>query len=119
MTDSAFRPIDAALLPDAVTAYLRAHQARDTAASLATFTPDAAVTDEGRTHEGITAIQSWLERAGSQYTYTTTLTGAYRADDAHYVADHRLEGDFPGGVADLHFRFTLRDGSIERLVIEP
>jgi hypothetical protein len=32
---------------------------------------------------------------------------------------HHLEGDFPGGVADLHFRFTLRDGLISRLVIEP
>jgi hypothetical protein len=32
---------------------------------------------------------------------------------------HHLEGDFPGGVVDLHFRFTLRDALIARLVIEP
>jgi hypothetical protein len=37
---------------------------------------------------------------------------AQRVDDDHYVAVHHLEGDFPGGVADLRFRFTLRDGHI-------
>ncbi len=40
-------------------------------------------------------------------------------DDSHYDARHHLEGNFPGGVVDLHFRFTLRDGQIARLVIEP
>jgi hypothetical protein len=30
-----------------------------------------------------------------------------------------LEGDFPGGVADLHFRFALDGALISRLVIEP
>jgi hypothetical protein len=34
---------------------------------------------------------------------------------------HYLEGNFPGGTADLHFhfRFTLRSGKIARLGIEP
>jgi hypothetical protein len=31
---------------------------------------------------------------------------------------HHLEGNFPGGQVDLHFRFTLRDGAIADLVIE-
>jgi ketosteroid isomerase-like protein len=119
MTDSALKPIDPASLPEAVTAYLRAHAARDTPAALAAFTPDASVTDDGRTHEGTAAIESWLTTTVSAYTYTTTLIGAHRADDAHYVVDHRLEGDFPGGVVDLHFRFTLRGAAVERLVIEP
>jgi len=35
------------------------------------------------------------------------------------VAIHHLEGNFPGGVADLQFKFTLRDGRISRLTIEP
>jgi hypothetical protein len=30
-----------------------------------------------------------------------------------------LEGDFPGGVADLHFRFALDGALISQLVIEP
>jgi len=30
-----------------------------------------------------------------------------------------LEGDFPGGEVDLHYRFTLSGASIGGLVIEP
>jgi hypothetical protein len=39
--------------------------------------------------------------------------------NCHYVAVHHLEGDFPGGVVDLRFRFTLREGRIAELVIKP
>jgi hypothetical protein len=39
--------------------------------------------------------------------------------DDRYDVLHHLEGNFPGGTADLRFRFTLRNGKIARLVIEP
>ena len=35
------------------------------------------------------------------------------------VVGQHLEGNFPGGVADLHYRFTLDGALIARLVIEP
>jgi hypothetical protein len=35
------------------------------------------------------------------------------------LVDNRLEGTFPGGVADLQYRFVLRDGRIAELVIAP
>jgi hypothetical protein len=47
---------------------------------------------------------------------TVEVTGTRRDGDDWIVAI-RLEGDFPGGVADLEQRFTLRDGEITRLVI--
>jgi hypothetical protein len=106
-------------LPAAVTAYLIAHQARDLDTAIAHFTQGAAVTDEGRTYHGRGEIRAWLARAASEYTYTTELTGAAKIDDGHYDVVHHLEGDFPGGVVDLHFRFTLADALITRLVIEP
>jgi hypothetical protein len=46
------------------------------------------------------------------------MTGATRIDDNHYDVIHHLEGNFPGGRVDLHFRFTLRDGVIAQLTIE-
>ncbi len=61
-------------------------------------------------------IARYIRDAG-EYTYTIELTGAEKIDDEHYTAINHLEGDFPGGVVDLHFRFTLRDGRIARLVI--
>ncbi|SCG38969.1 nuclear transport factor 2 family protein [Micromonospora humi] len=112
-------PIAPDELPATITRYLTAHQARDLDAAVALLTPDAAVTDEGRTHQGPEQIRAWLSRSTGEYTYTTALTAAAKTDDQHYDAVHHLEGDFPGGTADLHFRFTLRNGLIARLVIEP
>ncbi|PPS91427.1 hypothetical protein BZZ08_00307 [Streptomyces sp. MH60] len=47
------------------------------------------------------------------------LTGALKVDTGHYVATHHPAGNYPGGVVGLHYRFTLREGLIEGLVIEP
>ena len=106
-------------LPAAVTTYLTSHRFRDTAAALGTFADDASVTDEGHVHRGRTEIGAWLADAGSEFTYTTEFVDAVRVGPSGYDVRQRLEGDFPGGVADLHYRFTLADGLIVGLVIEP
>lgn len=106
-------------LPEPIPTYLAAHVARDADTAIPCFTDDAVVVDEGRTHNGPDQIRSWLGRATSEYTYTTELVGTSRLDDGRYDAVHHLEGDFPGGAVDLHFRFTLRDGRVAQLVIEP
>ncbi len=106
-------------LPAVVTTYLTAHQARDVATAISIFTDDAAVTDEGHTYRGRDTIATWLGSAGEEYTFTTEFTGATITDPAHVDVVQRLEGNFPGGVADLHYRFTLDGDAIRRLVIEP
>ncbi|MFD7876906.1 nuclear transport factor 2 family protein [Streptomyces sp. NPDC059766] len=106
-------------LPEVITRYLGAHRVRDTATALGAFHPDATVTDDGKTHQGAPAIETWLTRSASEYTYTTELTEAWKTDPDHYVATHHLEGNFPGGVVDLQYRFTLSGGRIKTLVIEP
>ena len=83
------------------------------------FTDDAVVTDEGRTHVGRDAVAAWLARSASEYTFTTTFTGATRDDDDHVTVTQHLEGDFPGGVVDLTYRFTLRGDLIAELHIAP
>jgi ketosteroid isomerase-like protein len=106
-------------LPATVRSYLAAHAARDTGTALAAFTEDAEVTDEGRTHRGTEEIREWLEHSSSEYTFTTELTGAQRTDDEHWVVTSHLEGDFPGGLVDLRYRFTLRGDRIAVLAIAP
>ena len=54
-----------------------------------------------------------------EFTYTRTGLGASRIDPDTWLVDNRLEGTFPGGVADLQHRFVLRDGRIAELVIAP
>ncbi|MFF2993508.1 nuclear transport factor 2 family protein [Streptomyces sp. NPDC057950] len=111
-------PVTLDTLPQAVTRYLAAHRLHDTAAELANFTQDATVTDDGTTHSGIDAIELWMNRTAGEYSYTIEPIAVHETPDREYTVTQRLEGDFPGGVVDLHFRFTLRDGLIERLVIE-
>ncbi|MFG1933434.1 nuclear transport factor 2 family protein [Mycobacterium sp. NPDC048908] len=105
-------------LPDTINTFMTALDAREDDRALATFTTDAVVTDEGRDHKGIEEIGAWLAASVSEYTYTTAFTGATKTDTTIDVGQH-LEGNFPGGVADLHFRFTLDGALISRLVIEP
>ncbi|MGE2736961.1 nuclear transport factor 2 family protein [Mycolicibacterium vaccae] len=106
-------------LPAPVTTYLVAHRDRDADTARRVFSDAASITDEGRTHTGRRAVDEWLGAAGSEYTYTTEFRGAARTGATGYDVVQRLEGDFPGGVADLHFRFTLSGELITRLVIEP
>jgi hypothetical protein len=111
--------VDPAGLPEIITSYLKAHQVRDLGAAMQSYEPGATVTDEGRTYHGPAEIRAWLSRSASEYTYTIEMTGAAKIGDDRYDVTHHLEGNFPGGTADLHFRFTLRNGKIARLVIEP
>lgn len=103
-TPTAIEPTE---LPATIRAYLAAHAAGEVDAALRTFSPDAVVVDQGRTYRGSAEVRDFLREAGAEFTWTTTLTGAERVDEEHWVAAVRLEGDFPGGVADVRYRFEL------------
>lgn len=106
-------------LPAVIRTYLDAHRLGDVRTAASTFAPDAEVTDEGRTHRGRDEITAWLSRAGREYTYTTEFIHAVVSGPSEADVLQHLEGDFPGGVADLHFWFTLDGELIGRLRIEP
>lgn len=110
---------DTVQLPATIQTYLTAHRNRDVDGAVAAFADEATVTDEGTTRRGVAEIRDWLTNAASEYTYTSELTGTRRIDDDHWVATHHLEGDFPGGVVDLHYDFTLQDDRIQHLTIAP
>ncbi|KQU45746.1 hypothetical protein ASG84_10490 [Rhodococcus sp. Leaf278] len=107
-------------LPDNVKKFMAALDARQGAPALSVFTAHAVVTDEGHDHSGRDEIEAWLTASvsESEYTYTTEFTGATTRGTTVVVTQH-LEGNFPGGVADLHYRFTMDGALIEKLVIEP
>ncbi|MFG2832416.1 nuclear transport factor 2 family protein [Streptomyces sp. NPDC048434] len=119
MHDSQPQGITPDALPDVITRYLDAHRTHDTATAISAFHPDATVNDAGETHQGTSAIETWLTRSATEFTYTIELISAQEVDAQHYIATHHLEGNFPGGVVDLHYRFTLNCGLIEGLLIEP
>lgn len=119
-TPDPFTPFDEDGLPPVLVRYLAAGSdpsSRSTIVDL--FAASSRVVDEGIEYTGIDAIAGWLARAGSEYTYTTTLLGQRRVNADRWVVLARLDGDFPGGVADLRYRFTISDQHILDLVIAP
>ena len=105
------------MLPDTITNYLAGHTTRDLDAAMQWYAPDAQVTDDGKTYNGPDEIRAWLGNAATEYTYTSELTATRQLDPQTYVATHHLEGNFPGGSADLDFTFTLKDNLITNLAI--
>jgi ketosteroid isomerase-like protein len=107
------------MTPDAISTYFGAAERDDLDALIACFTDDALVTDERKTWRGHTAIRDWRENTATVYQYTLELLGIEPVDDRTYAVRTRLEGNFPGGVVELVYRFTLRDGLISALHIAP
>jgi hypothetical protein len=84
--------------------FLDRHVSKPSAELLAVFAPNAVVVDEGQTMTGRDEIAAWLTRAATAYEYNVTVTGY---EPGRVFA--RLEGTFPGGIADLSYRFELND----------
>jgi hypothetical protein len=106
-------------LPAVVLRYQNAHDRRDADGALATFTPEAIVTDDGQTYRGLVEIRDWLSRASVEFTYTRTLIDTVQVDDSTWLVTNHLEGDFPGGVVDLRYRFVISGGLLSELDIAP
>ncbi|MGU3437514.1 nuclear transport factor 2 family protein [Actinomycetes bacterium M1A6_2h] len=107
-------------LPNRVKTFMTAIDTRKDDEAIDTLTADAEVTDDGHHYSGREEIKGWLAAAvsGSGFTYTSTFTGAAATETGVDVGLH-LEGNFPGGVVDLHYRFTMDGALISRVVIEP
>lgn len=106
-------------IPNAIAGYQAAHDRKDVATALAQFTLDARVVDDGRTYEGIDGVETFLRKAGSEYTYTRTVISAEEITTNCWRVTNRLEGNFPGGKVDLSYEFQLEGELIARLVIAP
>jgi hypothetical protein len=59
---------------------------------------------------------AWRAATIDKWEYTTTVLGAEPGPADEFRVTVRLDGNFPGGTAELTQQFTLRDGLIARLV---
>ena len=111
---------DTAIAPTAlIRRYFELDADRDIESIVALFSDDATVVDEGQTRHGIEEIRAWQVGPASEYTYTTEILDTVALAADRYVVTGRLEGNFPGGSAELTWHFTVAGGRISRLVIEP
>ncbi|GIF71196.1 nuclear transport factor 2 family protein [Asanoa siamensis] len=106
-------------IPTVIKDYLAAHESRDVSRAMAFYSASAEVVDDGAVYRGVSSIGAWLAGAAREYSYTVVPTAITSPSAGRYDLLQHLEGDFPGGVVDLYYRFTLVDGMITRLVIEP
>lgn len=104
-------------LPPTIRAFLDAQQERDGTKALPLLAEDAVVVDVadgGEVFSGPEGLRRFVVAAGAEFTYTTDITAVARDGDV-WVVGHHLEGDFPGGQADLDYRFRLDGDRITRL----
>jgi hypothetical protein len=104
-------------LPEPIEAYFAADK-QDANAVARCFTNDGTVVDEGNTHTGLAAIESWKTAASAQYSYVAEPF-ALEKKDRKYIVASRVTGDFPGSPVDLNYTFTLERGKIASLEIKP
>jgi hypothetical protein len=105
--------------PDVVHRYQDAHDRRDAETALGTFADDATVHDDGHDYQGHGEIRAWLSTASTRWSYTRTLVSAQAVAPNTWLVVNHLEGDFPGGVVDLRYRFELSGDRISSLSFVP
>lgn len=91
--------------------FVESMNARDSAAFIPCFAPEAIVEDEGHTHRGTAEIQAWIEEAFTKYqpvlevaSVTETATGA--------VITGSVSGTFPGSPVVLNYHLTIAQDKI-------
>jgi SnoaL-like domain len=107
-------------LPPAVAEFIRAGNAYDGDALMATFAEDALANDIQREFWGVKAIKEWSDREiiGDRVTMDVVKVVEHYGE---VIVTSRMDGDydktpFPDGLF-LTYYFTVRDGKIVRLII--
>jgi hypothetical protein len=104
-------------LSPSVTRYIDLADGDDKTRAIDVFADDAVVTDDGRTYSGRDAVLGWLGGAASEFSYTSTTVSASESNRVA-VVERVIEGNFPGGRAQLTYTFGLApDGLIRTLRI--
>ena len=103
-------------IPEVISRYVAATNARYVEAMTACFAPDATVRDEGRSYAGRVEIRAWEAEVTEKYGVTSELLEAERDGDA-LRASMQVSGNFPGSPAVLRYHFRIKDGLIAQLEV--
>ena len=103
-------------LAESIGTYFVTCNGTDTTRITDCFTQDAVVFDEGKTHRGHGAIQSWLQESRKKFEYCTEpIRTAQVGESVTVVA--KITGNFPGSPIQLRHSFQLKSGKIQSLEI--
>ena len=115
--DAAGPPEAGTDVPAVVTRYLEAADRGDAEALAACFTPEGTVVDEGVTYRGRQEIIGWRHQLSSTWEYTSTVTSSRSLDEHRFRVGVLVEGNFPGGRADLTYSFSVDGDQLTALAI--
>lgn len=102
-------------LPSPIRAYFEADSAVSSAVEQM-FAPDAVVIDEGKTHVGRTAIETWRRRTKAAFDFVVEPFDVSRKDETIEVRA-TVTGTFPGSPLTLRYAFRLERDQIASLEI--
>jgi hypothetical protein len=105
-------------LPEPIRGYLDARAVGDVETALGLCVDDVVLVDVDVVHHGREQIRAVLSRPIGERHLTFRIVDATRIGDDRYDVINRIEGDLEGGAVELRYRFFLRHGRIEVLVIE-
>lgn len=101
-------------LPKVITELVKAQDNFDSVGYANCFSENAVVYDEGKTYQGKTAIEKWIDKANRDYK--TTMKPIEYAENEQ-VLKAEISGTFDGSPIVLAYRFEFNKGLIERLEI--
>jgi hypothetical protein len=103
-------------LPTPLADYFAATNAHDVPGMSAAFSENATVHDEGRTHQGLSAIRAWMKETIDKYDYQVDPLESSRMGKKAIVLVS-LRGTFPGSPVTLQYAFTIESQKVSMLEI--
>jgi ketosteroid isomerase-like protein len=107
-------------LPMPIESYFAARSLQDAEKAAVCFAEDATVWDNGEDLEikGVEKIRDWIADTSVKLKITTEIKSVDKQGDSFLVAAV-LSGDFPGSPYKFEYLFTLEEGKIKSLAIDP
>lgn len=101
-------------LPEVVTQLIKAQNDFDSKAYANCFTETAVVFDEGKTHNGKTEIENWIDKANKKYQATMK---PLEYSETEHTLKTEVSGTFPGSPITMTYHYKFEDGLIQSLKI--
>ncbi|WP_343686396.1 nuclear transport factor 2 family protein [Chryseobacterium gleum] len=101
-------------LPNVIAKLIKAQNNFDSAAYVQCFTETAIVFDEGKTHQGKTEIEKWIDKSNKEYKATMEPLDYNEREN---ILSAEISGSFPGSPIILKFHFEIIDEKIQQLKV--
>ncbi|MEQ8391098.1 MAG: nuclear transport factor 2 family protein [Thalassospira sp.] len=104
-------------MPESVKAYFDADKGKDPDLLAKVFSPEAVVHDEGKRHQGSSAIRKWWLVAKAKYDHVAEPFETERNGDEISVRA-KVSGQFPNSPVTLNYVFLIKGGKVVEMGVK-